>query len=89
MNSPYGQFISQILRGSESRNNLVAHCAGLFKELDEIVRNGINILIFDSTVEKFNVIVFLVADLGFIKEICGKCTTTSTYGCYRCKKKVE
>lgn len=89
LNSPYGQFINCLFRGSESRNNLSSHCGDIFSEIDLLVRKGVELQIPNGTNEKFNVVVFFVADLGFVKEICGKCTSTGKYGCYRCKKKIS
>jgi hypothetical protein len=36
--------------------------------------------------ETFNIIAFLVTDLGHLKEFLGKCLYISMFGCYWCKK---
>ena len=39
--------------------------------------------------EHFNIVIFLVADLGYIKDIIGKCSSTALYGCYHCIKNIQ
>ena len=58
INSPYGQFTTTIYRGGENRSNLTSHCSGTFKELDELVKNGIDVSFKNGTIDHFNVIVF-------------------------------
>ena len=89
LNSPYGQFTTIIYRGGESRKTLQNHCSDAFIELEKMVRYGIEIILPNGTLERFNVVVFFVADLGFMKELCGKCSSVGTYGCYRCKKHIN
>ena len=67
---------------------MVNHLSSNFEELDSLVKNGIEATLPGGNTEKFNEIVFLVADLGFIKEICSKCSSVETFGCYQCKKKI-
>ena len=89
LNSPYGQFVTGIFRGSENRENLKVHCRPSFEELDHILKNGIEVNLPNGITETFNVVVFFIADLGMVKEIIGKCSTTGTYGCYQCTKKIN
>ena len=42
-NSPNGQFISTLWRGSESRENLDSHVLDHYKELENLVRNGVTL----------------------------------------------
>ncbi|XP_066930040.1 uncharacterized protein [Clytia hemisphaerica] len=83
-NNPYGQFISTLWRGSESRSMLDSHVSSHCKELKEAVLNGVDIII-NEDIEHFNVVVFLIADLSFLKDIIGHTSPTSTYGCFLCK----
>ena len=71
VNSPYGQFVSTLWRGSESREMLETHVEAHYEELDACVRNGIKVNI-SGTEEEFNLVCFFVADLCFIKDIIGK-----------------
>ena len=80
LHSPYGQFIASLFRGSESRENLNTHGKAHYAEVKDLLINGYN---FNG--EKFNVVPFLCADLSFVKEILGKCSCTSLYGCFFCK----
>ena len=54
-----------------------------FNDMDEIVQNGIS-LVIDGTQELFIVVVFLVTDLSMLEKILGKCSTNSMYGCFWC-----
>ena len=85
LNSPYGQFVISLWRGSENRENLLNHLSGHFKELEEIVHSGLEIFV-DAKLETFNVVVILCTDLGLLDKLLGKCGTTSKYGCYWCCK---
>lgn len=88
INNPYGQFVSTLWRGSESRSMLKVHVSDHYNELHELVLNGID-LIIEGAVEHFNIIIFFVADLCFIKDIIGQCQSTSTYGCYHCSQPIH
>ena len=46
-----------------------------------MVRNGVT----DYEIEVFSVIVFLVADLSFVKEVLGKYSCTQSFGCFHCQ----
>ena len=70
LHSPYGQFIASLFRGSESRENLNIHGKAHYAEVKDLLINGYN---FNG--EKFNVVPFLCADLSFVKEILGKCSS--------------
>ena len=83
--SPYGQFINCLYRGNESRAVVEVHCKAYFSELDKVAREGLPILV-DGVQEHFNVVVFLVADLGLLEKVLGKCSSTSIYGCFWCDK---
>jgi len=85
-NNPYGQFISSLWRGSESREMIEIHCSKHYEELEELVKSGIDLFIGNKK-EHFNVVCFLVADLCFIKDVIGQCACTSLYGCYHCHQK--
>ncbi|XP_047139031.1 uncharacterized protein LOC124814958 [Hydra vulgaris] len=90
INSPYGQFITTLWRGSESKVMLEIHVKCHYEDLTDLVLNGINLVTTDTnTVEHFNVLCFFVADLGFLKNIIGLCACTSTYGCYHCLLKKD
>ena len=84
VNNPYGQFISTLWRGKESRENIEMHVNAHYIEINEAVEYGITLEV-DGALEDFNLLVLLVADLCFIKEIIGQCQCTSLYGCYHCK----
>ena len=84
LNNPYGQFISTLWRGSESRSMLEIHVQDHYDSLTEAVMNGLS-LIVEGKIEHFNVVVFFVADLCFVKDIIGQCQSTSMYGCYHCQ----
>ena len=83
VNCPYGQFITTLWRGSESREMIFVHVGNHYTELTELVKNGVTLVINDK-VEYFNVVSFFVADLCFVKDVLGVCSCTATYGCYHC-----
>lgn len=80
---PYGQFITTLWRGSESRRTLKIHCKAHYDEMTDLVKNSVTIN-HGSTEEVFNVVLIFVADLSFVKEVLGKCSCTHTYGCFHC-----
>ena len=84
--SPYGQFLTALWRGSESRKNLEVHAKTHYDALRDLVKNGIQVETPNGDLESFTVIVFLVTDLGLLKDILGKCATNGLFGCYWCKK---
>jgi hypothetical protein len=86
INSPYGQFLISIWRGPETRNYIQAHVKGHYDDVISAVHNGLALTLADDTMETFNIIAFLVTDLGHLKESLGKCLCTSMFGCYWCKK---
>lgn len=51
--------------------------------------NGISIPTTDGGVELFNVLPIMCADLSFVKEVIGKCSSTSRYGCFYCKRQIK
>lgn len=85
---PYGQFISTLWRGKESRKMLQIHAQKHYNELCDLVKNGINLNI-NGLMEEFNVILIFVADLSFTKEILGKCSSTQTFGCFHCELNIK
>ncbi|XP_066917770.1 uncharacterized protein [Clytia hemisphaerica] len=89
VSGPYGQFITTLWRGSESRETLEMHCKHHYQELSELVKNGIRLTLNGEVPEEFNVVVFLVADLAFVKEVLGKCSCTQAYGCFHCKLNIN
>lgn len=86
VNSPYGQVICAIFRGKENRDNIDVHVNLYHQQLVDLLKNGLTL---DLTGETFNIIPILCADLGYLKEVLGKCSTTSLYGCYYCKKPIQ
>ena len=80
VNCPYGQFITSLWRGSESREMIENHLNIFFKEVEQLVKCGIEVC-----GEKFNVVCFFVADLCLVKDVIGQCQCTSIYGCFHCK----
>ena len=84
VNNPYGQFIQTLWRGSEDRDMLSAHVHSHYEELTKGVKNGITLKCQDKD-ETFNLLVFLVADLSFVKNIIGHASSTAKYGCFHCK----
>ena len=60
------------------------HVAKHYTELNDIMRNGVDLNIQGQT-EHFNIIVFLVADLSFVKEILGKCSSSHEFGYFHCE----
>ena len=87
INSPYGQFISSLWRGSESRVNTEIHIKTHYQEVKDLLYSGITIDLPNGGNEKFNILPVMCADLCFIKDVIGKCSCTALYGCYYCKKK--
>lgn len=75
VSGPYGQFITTLWRGIECRETLEKHCKRHYNELTELVMNGINLTV-NGSLEHFNIVVFFVADLSFVKEVLGKCSCT-------------
>ncbi|CAB4009662.1 Hypothetical predicted protein, partial [Paramuricea clavata] len=68
INSPYGQFLISIWRGPETRNYIQAHVKGHYDDVRSAVHNGLALTLADDTMETFNIIAFLVTDLGHLKE---------------------
>lgn len=89
LHSPYGQFISCIFRGSESRGNLQTHTEKHYQDMKSLIRDGKYFKCPNGNMERMNVIGIMCADLGFFKEILGKCGTTGLYGCYYCKTEIS
>jgi len=86
LHSPYGQFLSSLWRGSESRINVDLHTKEFFNKVTNLVKEGIEVKHkngFEFVFATF------CADLGFVKEVLGKCSSTSLYGCFYCKKKIH
>ena len=88
VNCPYGQFLTTLWRGSESREMLCTHIRHHYEELTELVKYGVTLFV-NGTLELFNVVAYFVADLCFVKDVIGLCACTSTYGCYHCLLKRE
>ena len=65
------------------------HCKHHYQELSELVKNGVRLTLNKEDPEEFNVVVFLVADLSFVKEVLGKCSCTQAYGCFHCKLNIN
>lgn len=86
-NSPYGQYVSTLWRGSESREMIESHVTEHFNELTNLVKYGVELELEENMAELFNVVCFLVTDLCFLKDVIGQCQCTSLYGCYHCKLK--
>ena len=87
LHSPYAQMISSLWRGSESRINIEIHTAEHYAEVKGLLMNGLKIT-KNGNREHFNVIPILCADLCFVKEVLGKCSCTSMFGCMYCKKNI-
>ena len=79
LNCPYGQFITTLWRGSESREMIEKHVTNFFNEIVELVKTGI-VLEIDNQMEEFNVVCFFVADLCFVKDVIGQCSCTKKKG---------
>ena len=88
IHSPYGQFITSLWRGSESRLNVKIHVSDHYNEIKELLVNGL-IVDKNGSTEKFNVLPIMCADLCFVKEVIGKCSCTSLYGFFYCKKQIK
>ena len=67
VNNPYGQFVPSLWCGSEDRHMLELHVRKHFNDLEAAVKNGVN-LVVNGEAELFNIIVFFVADLSFVKD---------------------
>ena len=89
LHSPYGQFLSSLWRGSESRLNIEIHVAEHYAEIKQLLLHGISITNEKGETEKFNVLPIMCADLSFVKEVLGKCSSTSLYGCFYCKRDIN
>ncbi|XP_066925516.1 uncharacterized protein [Clytia hemisphaerica] len=81
---PYGQFISTLWRGKESRETLRTHVSRIYNELTDLVKYGVDLTVGDEK-EHFNIVVISVTDLSFTKEMLGKCQCTHTFGCIHCE----
>lgn len=88
INNPYGQFINCLWRGSESRDGLQIHVSDHFKALDEVAGKGIELLV-NNEIEHFNVVIFLVTDIGLLEKILGKCSSISKFGCFWCDQQKD
>ena len=88
LHSPYGQFISSLWGGSENRKNIESHTHDYHMEMKNLLKYGGQFTLPNGESEIFNVIPIVCADLGFIKDILGKCSTAGLYGCYYCKKSI-
>ena len=88
VNSPHGQFINCLWRGSESREGLLLHLSAYLADLENVVKNGIQLSV-NGVLETFNVVVFVCTDLGFMEKLLGKCSTTSMFGCFWCSKQLK
>ena len=47
------------------------------------MKTGVKLLV-GSEEQQFNVVVFVVADLGFLKDVLGHASSTATFGCLHC-----
>uniref|UniRef100_A0A7M6DRA3 Uncharacterized protein n=1 Tax=Clytia hemisphaerica TaxID=252671 RepID=A0A7M6DRA3_9CNID len=88
-NSPYGQHITTLLRGGESRQTLKIHVGKHYQQLHSLVKEGITLMSPCGNIESFNVIVIFVADLSFVKEVLGRCQCTQTFGCFHCELPIK
>ena len=70
------------------QKKLDMHVSGHYDELGGLVKNGITLKV-DGVDEMFNVVVFFVADLSFIKEILGRCSCNHTFGCNHCQLPIK
>ena len=89
LHSPYGQFIFALWRGSENRKNIKLHAENYHKEILDLLLNGHEFLLPNGDREFINIVPIMCADLSFIKEIIGKCSCTSKFGCFYCKKPLK
>ena len=85
LNSPYGQFVCIIYRGKETREDIEKYSRMYHDEITEMLADGADFVNPSGILESFNVIPFLCADLSFLKDLLGKCSCTSMYGCLFCK----
>ena len=88
INSPYGQFITTLWRGSETREMIVDHVSMHYAEMDHCVRHGITLQIEKKPVH-FNVLCFFIADLCFIKDVVGMTLITRPVGLVPPQKKLQ
>ena len=77
-NCPYGQFISTLWRGSESRKMIESHVLFHYNELAELVKSGVTLNV-DNVADNFNVICLFVADLCFVKDVIACCFVSSIF----------
>ena len=85
VNNPYCQYINGLWKGSETREGVEYHMKVYLKDLDKVSKEGVDLMI-DNQLEHFNVLLFLVTDIGLLEKILGKCSSTSLYGCFWCDK---
>ena len=52
LNNPYGQFISTLWRGAESRSMLAIHVQDHYDSLSEAVTNGVSLLVGGEVEQK-------------------------------------
>ena len=88
LHSPYAQLISSLWRGAESRLNIEIHTAEHYTEVKNLLMKGLEVTLKGKN-EYFNVIPIICADLSFVKEVLGKCSSTSMFGCLYCKKNIS
>ena len=89
LQSPYGQIMSSLWRGCENRENLIRHGSKFHHQLKGLLINGAEFTLPNGEREEMNVIPIMCADLGYMKEILGKCLSTCKYDCYYCKKPLK
>ena len=87
IHSPYAQYISSLWRGSESRINVEIHTAEHYSEIKSLLASGLTVT-FEENCEHFNILPIMCTDLCFVKEVIGKCSCTSLYGCFYCEKPI-
>lgn len=68
VNNPYGQYINGLWRESETREGLEVHMGGHFQDLDKVKLNDVD-LIVNGNREHFNVLLFLVTDIGLLEKV--------------------
>ena len=80
INSPYGQVITTLWRGKESRMMVKKHVGVHYKVLEDMVRGGVSVKI-DEALVSFNVVCFFVAGRDYYSnfKLCNNDLSVTSY----------
>ena len=73
--APYGQFITSLWHGKETRTSIKDHASKYHTDMLSLLPNGFDFMVPNGTIESMNIIPILCADLAFIKDLIGNCSS--------------